>query len=163
MYFFHILIKYGLWTRTPFIKCVLGLNINVFKSGLNHDFIFFSLWNYVGNRQGYVWILIVQKQNQVVVDKQTAFSVQAPKCLQTFTHILQVYFSSTGSIMTMMGAIKWKHFLCYWRFVKGIHRWPVDSPQKDQWRRALMFSLICAWTNRSGSNRYAGDFRRYRL
>ena len=26
----------------------------------------------------------------------------------------------------------------------GIHRSPVNSPHKDQWRRALMFSLICA-------------------
>ena len=26
--------------------------------------------------------------------------------------------------------IKWKHFPCYWPFVRGIHRWPVDSVQK---------------------------------
>ena len=41
--------------------------------------------------------------------------------------------------------IKWKHFLCYWLFVRGIHRWPVNSPHKGQWHGALMFSLICAW------------------
>ena len=28
-----------------------------------------------------------------------------------------------------------------------IHRSPMDSPHKGQWRGALMFSLICAWTN----------------
>ena len=39
--------------------------------------------------------------------------------------------------------IKWKHFLLYWPFVRGIHR----SPHKDQWRGALMFSLICVWIN----------------
>ena len=43
--------------------------------------------------------------------------------------------------------IKWKHFPCYWPFVRGIHRSPVNSPHKGQWRRALMFSLICARIN----------------
>ena len=34
----------------------------------------------------------------------------------------------------------------YWPFVRGIHRSPVNSPHKGQWRGALMFSLIYAWT-----------------
>ena len=38
--------------------------------------------------------------------------------------------------------IKWKHFPRYWPFVRGIHRSPVNSPNKGQWREALMFSLI---------------------
>ena len=41
--------------------------------------------------------------------------------------------------------IKWKHFPRYWPFVWGIHRSPVYSPHKGQWRGALMFYLICAW------------------
>ena len=41
--------------------------------------------------------------------------------------------------------IKWNHFPCYWPFVRGIYRSPVNSPHKGQWRGALMFSLICAW------------------
>ena len=36
--------------------------------------------------------------------------------------------------------IKWKHFPRYWPFV-------LVFPHKDQWRGALMFSLICAWIN----------------
>ena len=40
--------------------------------------------------------------------------------------------------------IKWKHFPHYWPFVRGIHRSPVNSLHKGQWREALMFSLICA-------------------
>ena len=40
--------------------------------------------------------------------------------------------------------IKWKHFPRYWPFLRGIHRSPVNSPHKDQWRGALMFSMICA-------------------
>ena len=40
--------------------------------------------------------------------------------------------------------VKWKHFPRYWPFVRGIHRSPVNSTHKGQWRGALMFSLICA-------------------
>ena len=35
--------------------------------------------------------------------------------------------------------IKWKHFPRKWPFVRGIHRSPVNSPHKGQWRGALMF------------------------
>ena len=45
--------------------------------------------------------------------------------------------------------------------LRGIHRPPVNSPHKGQWRRAMMFSLICAWTNSWANNRDAGDLRRY--
>ena len=48
--------------------------------------------------------------------------------------------------------IKWKHF----------PRSPVNSPHKDQWRGALMFTLICARINGWVNNREAGDLRRYR-
>ena len=58
--------------------------------------------------------------------------------------------------------IKWKHFPRYWPIVRGIHRSPVNSPHKGQWRGALMFSLICAWINGWVSNREAGDLRRHR-
>ena len=33
-----------------------------------------------------------------------------------------------------------EHFPRYWHFVSGIHRLPVDSVHKGQWRRALCFS-----------------------
>ena len=49
--------------------------------------------------------------------------------------------------------IKWKHYPCYWPFVRGIHR----SPHKGQWCRAFMFSLICVWINGWVNNREAGD------
>ena len=38
------------------------------------------------------------------------------------------------------------------------HRW---IPRKGQWRGALMFSLICAWTNTWVNNREAGYLRRH--
>ena len=57
--------------------------------------------------------------------------------------------------------IKWKHFPCYWPFVRGIHRSPVNSPQKGQWCRASMYSLICVWINGWVNNHEAGNLRRY--
>ena len=58
--------------------------------------------------------------------------------------------------------IKWKPFPRYWPFVRGIHRWPVNSPHKGQWRGGLMFSLICARINDWVRNGEAGDLRRHR-
>ena len=57
--------------------------------------------------------------------------------------------------------IKWKHFPRHWPFVRGIHRSPMNSPHKGQWRGALMFSLICARLNGWVNNREAGDLRRH--
>ena len=59
-------------------------------------------------------------------------------------------------------SIKWKRFPRYWPFVWGIHRSPVNSSHKGQWRGALIFSLICVWINGWVNNREAGDLRRYR-
>ena len=58
--------------------------------------------------------------------------------------------------------IKWKHFPRNWAFVRGIHRSPVNSPQKGQWRGAMMFSLICAWIGSWVNNRETSDLRRHR-
>ena len=57
--------------------------------------------------------------------------------------------------------IEWKHLPRYWPFVRAIHRSPVNSPHKGQWRGTLMFSLICAWITGEVNNREAGDLRRY--
>ena len=59
--------------------------------------------------------------------------------------------------------IELKYFLRYWSFVQGIHRSPVNSPHKGQWRGASMFSLICAWMHDWPNNREAGDLRRHRV
>ena len=60
----------------------------------------------------------------------------------------------------------WRHqmetFPRYWPFVRWIHRSPVNSPHKGQWRGALMFSSICAWMNSRVNNREAGDLRCHR-
>ena len=58
--------------------------------------------------------------------------------------------------------IKWKNFPRCCPFVRGIHRSPVSSPHKGQWRGALMFSLITAWINGWVNNGEAGDLRCHR-
>ena len=58
--------------------------------------------------------------------------------------------------------VKWKHFPRYWPFLRGIHRSPVNSPHKGQWRQPLMFSLICVWINGWVNNGEAGDLRCHR-
>ena len=45
----------------------------------------------------------------------------------------------------------------YWPFVRGIHRSPVNSPHKCQWRGVLMLSLICARINSWVNNCEAGE------
>ena len=58
--------------------------------------------------------------------------------------------------------MKWKYVPRYWPFVWGIHRSPVNSPHKGQWRGALMFFFICAWPNGWINNQDTDDFRRHR-
>ena len=70
--------------------------------------------------------------------------------------------SNNTFIKTHDDVIKRKHFPRYWPFVWGIHRSPVNSPHKGQWRGTLLFSLICVWVNGWVNNREAGDLRRYR-
>ena len=68
---------------------------------------------------------------------------------------------------TYQGNLWWRHQMktfipLYWPFVRGIHRWPLDSPQKGQWRGAFIFSLMYAWTNGLANTRDADGLRRYR-
>ena len=56
-----------------------------------------------------------------------------------------------------------KHYPRYWPFVRGIHRSPVNSPHRGQWRGALGFSLICAlnkqWRKQSWGWWFGMQFR----
>ena len=91
----------------------------------------------------------------------------------------QFTMRSTGSLDTQrrtinaMFAVLWGESASWWRhqmetfsallaIVRGIHRYPVNSPHKGQWRGALIFSLICVWINGWVNNRGAGDLRRHR-
>ena len=75
---------------------------------------------------------------------------------------VQWYLAQHELLQYHDNVIKWKPFPRYWPFVWEIHRSPVNSPHKGQWRRALMFSLICVWKTGWVNNREAGELRRYR-
>ena len=89
-------------------------------------------------------------------------------CQQKYMPIISDEWAGNGWLIFCRGkllhddVIKWKHFPRYWPFVRGLHRPPVNSPCKGQWRGALMFSLICAWINYGVNNGEAGDLRRHR-
>ena len=72
------------------------------------------------------------------------------------------YFELLDRAFKHDDVIKWKHFPRYWPFVRGIHRSPVNSRHKGQWRRALMFSLIRVSINGWVKSGGAGDLRRHR-
>ena len=66
---------------------------------------------------------------------------------------------STFSFYLFESGTKWMR---YCPFMRGLHQPPVDSLHKGQWREALMFSLICAWTNGWANDPDACDLRRLR-
>ena len=91
---------------------------------------------------------------------------QAITCINVDFSLVRFCDSSFSSVWWVWNlyhddVIKWKHFTRCWPFEQGIHRFPVNSPHKGQWRGALMFSLICARINGWVNNREAGDLRRY--
>ena len=93
-----------------------------------------------------------------------SLSQSVSMCITLFylSTCLPLILSMSLSLSLHDDVIKWKHFPRYWPFVWEIHRSPVNSPHKDQWRGALMLSLIFAWINGWVNNREAGDLRRHR-
>ena len=77
-------------------------------------------------------------------------------------HIFVHIFTHSPKVSGHDEIIKLKHFPRYWPFVRGIHRSPVNSPHKGQWRGALMDSLSSVWINGWINKRKAGDLRRHR-
>ena len=71
-----------------------------------------------------------------------------PYCMEFYRRLsARLQYLHYVSKRTHDDVIKWKHFPRYWPFVRRIHRSPVNSSHKGQWRGALMFSLICIWMN----------------
>ena len=100
---------------------------------------------------------------------------QSHYCRKFSETFWKIFTQSTSWRVTVVGRLnptetksshddvtKWKHFRRYCTFVRGIHRFPVNSPHKGQWRGALMFSLVCNRINGWVNNGEAGDLRRHR-
>ena len=99
---------------------------------------------------------VIMGENWLVLDNSK--TQQSANRVRKSWNLLHVQWIN----VTHDDVIKWKHFPIYWPFVRGIHRSPVNSPHKGQWRGALMFSLICVWIHGWVNYREAGDLRRYR-
>ena len=67
-------------------------------------------------------------------------------------YIHHMMMSSNGNIFHITGPL-WGESTSHW--------WTPLT--KGQWHGALMFSLICAWTNGWENNRDAGDLRRHHV
>ena len=128
----------------------------------------------------YSWFMTISKINKVIWEsnygeikflfkmdlRQVFHSTMIPAPENMGYNMWSKSNSESDSTVTQFqnhdDVIKWKHFPRYWPFVRGIHRGPVNSPHKGQWRGALRFSLICVWINGWVNNGEAGDLRRYR-
>ena len=120
------------------------------------------------------WLSTITKTQTMVINVKyilcrspPKYNISNIKCTQFFCNFMWLYDhyildSHDYFQYSHDDVIKWKYFLRYWPFVLGIHRSPVNPPQKGQCRGALMFSLICVWINGWVNNREAGDLRRYR-
>ena len=66
-------------------------------------------------------------------------------------------------LKTLSGKIWWRHKVEKMSALLALCTGsPMDSPRKGQWRGALMFSLMSAWTHGWANNRDAGDLGRHR-
>ena len=111
---------------------------------------------YEGFVQKY-WFVLHIYQWSFVMGWQSIFPMNNQYVLYVVSLItLQRWSLSHGDV------IKWKHVPRYWPFIRGIHRSPVNSLHKGQWRGALMFTLICARINGWVNNCEAGDLWRHR-
>ena len=73
----------------------------------------------------------------------TGYAEMFPFMTSSWCYCVVVFCIFTGLYHFHDDVIKRKHFSRHWPFVWGIR----------QWRRTLVFSLICAWTNGWVNNR----------
>ena len=119
-----------------------------------------------GANMGPYWVLSAPGGPHVSPINLAVREVSIVVTLNHYDHQYHISLScnviTTPIVIMHYDVINWKHFPRYWPFVRGIHRSPVNSSHKGQWRGALVFSLICTRMNGWVNNGDAGDFRRHR-
>ena len=93
------------------------------------------------------------------MDTMTNLIVKVTLHIITSSCFLWNYNTWKHTGVTVMTSTNGNIFLRYWLFVQGIHWSPVNTPHKGQWRRTLMFSLICVWINTFVNNCEVGDLK----
>ena len=129
-------------------------NVLVGMVGNNSFVSYLNLWRWPPSKYTYVCV-------HIYVGVSVWVWVWVCRCVRCVGAIFKYLYMKQNYLQIHDDVIKWKHFPRYRPFVWGIHRSPVNSSHKGQWRGALMFSLICAWINGWVNNREAGDLRRY--
>ena len=108
---------------------------------------------YHWNQLIYSWWSCSQKWKKQKPEHNSRLFAQCMVCYYPAIQLPMAYFmvmSSNGNVFRVAGAL-WGEFTGTGGF-----------PHKGRWRGALMFSLICAWTNGWANDRDAGDLRRHR-
>ena len=92
-----------------------------------------------------IWKGALCTRNATTISEYVS-QLQEQRCI----HVPLVWFNIENDSRTLQtkhdDVSQWKHFPRYWPFVRGIHRSLLNSPQKGQWRGALMFSLIFVYS-----------------
>ena len=97
---------------------------------------------------GWIGLLGCSQWLMTVATAQVMYMTMTSQHMETSSNTLSIYYmmmSSNGKIFCVTGP------LC--------REAPVNSTLRHQWCWALMFSLICAWTNDWVNNWDAGDLR----
>ena len=106
-----------------------GITWIVISNSLDIDFIHGDIHGWSCKKDSfiyYVWSRLSYIQCYAILDRVTVLAWYSVGWLYDDT-------------CTCHDVIKWKHFPRYWPFVRGIHRSPVNSLHKGQWRGALYF------------------------
>ena len=169
-----------LWNISPCCKTFFQGVVNIYTFSLRiatrKGFILFH------GALGCIWMHISNNSTFKELITHTFRSSFVLLWLDTrgFTIIFQVDFSALGNFYDMINPMPMKQhwIICMTKWFMmtssngnifritgplcGEFLSPVYSPHKDQWRRALAFSLICAWTNGWVNTWDPGDLRHHR-
>ena len=163
-----------LWSKTPvtwfMFKVVLKYYLNNWNSVQTNTWLLCQIISWVisinhTSELFCVMRMILDKHLNIILKCIAWLMFKNWKCTVLLTNIynrIQIMIILNYCIFAVHDdVIKWKLFLRYWPFVRGIHRSSVNSPHKGQWRGALMFSLICVCMKGWVNNGEAGNLRRY--
>ena len=149
--------QYAVYHESTYIISIFSPH----KESINYGGNIFRTSNPCLTRPACVLLMTPQSIADDVTNALRATIVARIREKRYLTRKISILFTA---VFTTGRVTWWRHqmetFPRYWPYVRGIHRSPVNSPHKGQWRGALMFYLICAWINGWVNNREAGDLRR---
>ena len=154
-------------TFVIFLLCTISYHsrVNFTNVSFSITIQILSKLTFVGNAMNDLWITT----NYCMCHLQIFVTSTFLRCMWKQNDILITIIIQSHWWNVSLGCL---YIITWWRhqvetlsallaFVRGIHRSPMNSPHKGQWRGALMFSLICAWINGWVNNREAGDLIRH--